>query len=446
MNVCNRSLGLFSRSIVQQQNYIVASKNSSIRFFTSSNNSSSFKLSSNSNDIVNNNSNNNICKSTIFMNNLGSNNKSFSSICKSKTLNTSLFIQNPQPYKRYSTSNSTTSATAIPVEQKQENQEQQQEQPPKGPTSEEISEILKKKPWWKRGFLDLIKFPITTYVSFTAVAGYIAACPVETFSLSTLAIVGLGTFICSASANIYNQEMEIKYDKMMPRTKYRPLITGEISRQTANRASYGLLVAGMLTLATVSPYSASLGASNILLYINYTAMKRESSFNTWVGAIVGAIPPLIGSFAATQTLEPIGALLFTYMFLWQIPHFLAIAEMIKTQYNHAGYKMLTITNPTRVKPVSLLHSLAGMLMPLGFYYYYPTLNISEFTLGAMSLNFLLFMLPLTFPNIFKGKSQKVIYGISLILLPLTLLIACILRQPYIYYYSDDDEEKEKLKN
>ncbi|KAF2070961.1 hypothetical protein CYY_007711 [Polysphondylium violaceum] len=439
MNLCNRSLGLFSRSIVQQHSsFIVANSASSCKLFTTS----TFNRYNSDNSSSNSNS-----KSNLFINNFSNSSISYGSTLykpHKETPYIPLFIQNKhQLYKRYNSSTSTNNATAttIPVEQQDTKKEQQQQE-----TKEEINEILKKKPWWKRGFFDLIKFPITTYVSFTAVAGYIAACPVETFSMSTLAIVGLGTFICSASANIYNQEMEIKYDKMMPRTKYRPLITGEISRQTANRASYGLLVAGMLTLATVSPYSASLGASNILLYINYTAMKRESSFNTWVGAIVGAIPPLIGSFAATQTLEPIGALLFTYMFLWQIPHFLAIAEMIKTQYNHAGYKMLTITNPTRVKPVSLLHSLAGMLMPLGFYLYYPTINISEVTLAAMSLNFLLFMLPLTFPNIFKGKSQKIIYGISLVLLPLTLLIACIFRQPYIYYYDDDEEDEKSLVN
>ncbi|KAL8816745.1 MAG: hypothetical protein Q9223_004298 [Gallowayella weberi] len=183
-------------------------------------------------------------------------------------------------------------------------------------------------------------------------------------SLSTMTLVFLtsGTALCSASANALNMIMEPEHDAKMSRTRNRPLVRGYIGRKgaLAFAAVAGVIGVGSLYYG-VNPTVSFLGGLNIFLYAGiYTPMKRISVLNTWVGAVVGGIPPLMGWAAAAgqsatgnvgwQELllsqDSIGGwLLAAFLYAWQFPHFNALSWTIRDEYKHAGYRMLAWVNP-----------------------------------------------------------------------------------------------------
>ena len=175
---------------------------------------------------------------------------------------------------------------------------------------------------------------------------------------------------------------EPKWDAMMSRTKNRPLVRGLISPRGA--LLFAICSATLGTAALyygVNPTVASLGAFNIFLYAGvYTPLKRISVLNTWVGALVGGIPPLMGwAAAAGQTAtgsgdwkelllgyENLGGwLLAALLVAWQFPHFMALSWTIRHEYKNAGYKMLSWTNPARNGRVALRYSLAMLPICVG---------------------------------------------------------------------------------
>ncbi|KAL8729205.1 MAG: hypothetical protein Q9181_005078 [Wetmoreana brouardii] len=186
----------------------------------------------------------------------------------------------------------------------------------------------------------------------------------ESPSLSTLTLVFLtaGTALSSASANALNMLMEPEYDAKMSRTRNRPVVRGYIKKRGALVFATIAGIAGVGSLFYgVNPTVAFLGGLNIFLYAGvYTPLKRLSVLNTWVGAVVGGIPPLMGwAAAAGQTAtgngewrelllseESIGGwLLATFLYAWQFPHFNALSWTIRDEYKHAGYRMLAWVNP-----------------------------------------------------------------------------------------------------
>ena len=200
-------------------------------------------------------------------------------------------------------------------------------------------------------------------------------------SLSALTLVFLtsGTALCCASANSLNMLMEPEYDAKMSRTRNRPLVRGLIGKKGALifAGVAGVLGFGGLWFG-VNPTVAFLGGLNIALYAGvYTPMKRISVVNTWVGALVGGIPPLMGWAAAAgqsathgggwQELllgeQNIGGwLLAGLLFAWQFPHFNALSWSIREEYKNAGYRMLCWTNTRMNGRVALRYSL--MLFPI----------------------------------------------------------------------------------
>ncbi|KAI1400255.1 mitochondria protoheme IX farnesyltransferase [Hypoxylon fuscum] len=234
--------------------------------------------------------------------------------------------------------------------------------------------------------LSLSKPRLTVLVVLTAMAPY-ALYPVPAFlspsigldtpSLSplTLTFLTTGTALCSASANALNMLYEPAWDGKMSRTRNRPLVRGLISERKALVFAILAAFAGVGSLYFgANPTVAFLGAANIALYAGvYTPMKRVSWLNTWVGAVVGGIPPLMGWAAAAGesatgdgsfrelllTPDAIGGwLLATLLFAWQFPHFMALSWPIREEYKAAGHKMLCWVNPARNARVALRYSLA----------------------------------------------------------------------------------------
>lgn len=243
-------------------------------------------------------------------------------------------------------------------------------------------------------FLSLSKPRLTVLVVLTAMAPY-ALYPVpemltptmtETPSLSPLTLLFLttGTALCSASANALNMLYEPSTDAMMTRTRNRPLVRHLVSPRVA--ALFAVLAGatgvGALFFG-VNPTVSFLGLSNIVLYAGiYTPLKAVTAFNTWVGAAVGAVPPLMGWAAAAGEAatrdgswrellfaadgSSIGGwLLAGLLFAWQFPHFMALSWSIRDEYRAAGLRMLAWTNPGRNARVALRYSVAFLPLCLG---------------------------------------------------------------------------------
>eukprot|EP00049_Salpingoeca_infusionum_P003490 m.66957 g.66957 ORF g.66957 m.66957 type:complete len:341 (-) comp12154_c0_seq1:621-1643(-) len=179
----------------------------------------------------------------------------------------------------------------------------------------------------------LTKLRLSGLVVLTMMNGY-ALAPVP-FDWATFGVASLGTALCVASANSFNQWIEVPYDSQMSRTMARPLVKGEMSPFHAFSVGVTTGALGVGILATmVNPLVAALGFGNILLYAGaYTPMKRLSIYNTWVGSLVGAIPPLMGWATGTGTLDPAAFVLAGILFAWQFPHFNALSWKLRPDYS-----------------------------------------------------------------------------------------------------------------
>lgn len=207
-------------------------------------------------------------------------------------------------------------------------------------------------------YKELSKAKLAGLVALTTMAGY-AMAP-GAIDVPALLCTTVGTGLCISSANAINQWIEIPYDAQMLRTRNRVL--GRRSLSPLHAFNFGVLsgTAGVTILATmVNPLTAILGASNIFLYtMIYTPMKRASIANTWAGAVVGAIPPMMGWTAVTNSLD-IGAwVLGAILYAWQFPHFNSLAWNLRADYSKAGYRMMAVTDPKLNARVSLRYSLA----------------------------------------------------------------------------------------
>jgi protoheme IX farnesyltransferase len=185
----------------------------------------------------------------------------------------------------------------------------------------------------------------------------------------------VGTALTAGAASALNQVLEGQYDAQMRRTAKRPVAAGRVSTAVATLFGVSTGLTGVAFLAlTVNLLTAGLGLATLLLYVLvYTPLKRVTTLNTLVGAVPGAIPPLMGFTAVTDSITPAAMGLFWILFVWQMPHFLAIAILCKDDYAAAGFKMLPCNDPalriTRgqillfnliLVPVSLLPSLQGI--------------------------------------------------------------------------------------
>ncbi len=186
----------------------------------------------------------------------------------------------------------------------------------------------------------LVKFKLTLMVVFTSMIAYLIAAG-SSFDWTTLALLGLGGFALSGAANGINQVLEQDFDKMMDRTKDRPLPAGRLRTSEAVLFSGLILVGGVICLAMINPLTAFIGMLSFMIYaFVYTPLKRFSTISVAVGAIPGALPVLIGVVAMEGQITVLGMTLFLVQFLWQFPHFWAIAYVSFDDYDRAGYKLL----------------------------------------------------------------------------------------------------------
>ncbi|XP_028674361.2 protoheme IX farnesyltransferase, mitochondrial [Erpetoichthys calabaricus] len=266
----------------------------------------------------------------------------------------------------------------------------------------------------------LSKIKLTALVVTTAAAGYIMA-PVP-FDLSVFLLTSVGTGLASCAANSINQYFEVPFDSNMNRTKKRPLVRGQLSPLHAVTFAGACTVPGIALLTFgVNPLTGALGAFNIFLYTCcYTPLKRLSIANTWVGALVGAIPPVMGWTAATGSLGAGALLMGAILYSWQFPHFNALSWNLREDYSRGGYRMMSVTHPALCKKVALRHSLAL----IGLSALAPALDVTTWTFPLISLpiNLYISYLSFQFYRDSDRKSARKLFFCSLWHLPMLLLL------------------------
>ncbi len=191
-------------------------------------------------------------------------------------------------------------------------------------------------------YLELSKSRIVFMVVITAASGFLfAAKHVDPLLLLHTLV---GTALVAAGTNALNQYVERDHDGKMHRTRTRPLPAGRITPRAAFLFSSGIAIIGTLYLGLlVNWLTAFLGAFTLTSYIFvYTPLKRVSTICTIIGAIPGAVPPLMGWTAATNALSLGGWIAFGILFLWQLPHFMAISWMYRDDYARGGFAMLSV--------------------------------------------------------------------------------------------------------
>lgn len=187
----------------------------------------------------------------------------------------------------------------------------------------------------------LTKMRLSSLVVFSAAIGYVIGSNGD-FSFNKLCWLVLGGFLVTGSSNAFNQIIEKDLDKLMDRTKNRPLPAGRMSVGEAMVAAILMGAAGILILwIFMNPKCGLLSALSLLIYtLLYTPSKRLTPFSVFIGAIPGAFPPLLGYVAARNEIGMEALLLYFLQFIWQFPHFWAIAWVMDEDYKKAGFKML----------------------------------------------------------------------------------------------------------
>jgi protoheme IX farnesyltransferase len=178
----------------------------------------------------------------------------------------------------------------------------------------------------------------------------------------------VGTALLAAGASVLNQYQERDLDALMERTRRRPLPAQRVRPEQALRVGVLLALAGLIVLVGwTTPLAALLGASTVAIYLGaYTPLKTRTTLNTVVGAVAGALPPLIGWSAATGELESPAWSLFLIQFLWQFPHFWAIAWLYRDDYARAGMRMVPVVDGNGYTTGRLLVNHCLVLVPASF--------------------------------------------------------------------------------
>jgi len=312
-------------------------------------------------------------------------------------------------------------------------------------------------------YFQLSKPRLSCLVMLSAICSY-ALSPLAA-SVPTLISLTVGTSLASASANAINMGREPEFDSKMQRTMKRPIVKGLLTSNQAYKFSAltGVIGCSILYFG-VNPTVASLGLANIVLYSwIYTSLKRKHILNTWVGALVGGIPPLMGWCASSSIWDPAAWCLAGLLYCWQFPHFNTLSHNIKEQYKSAGYVMTAWKNPMLNARVSLRYALLMLPLCVGLSYYgvcdwYYSIDSSLVNLWLSYWAFKFYWQQrINYKNV-NNKSfdmnqgvlnannfAKKCFWVSVLHLPLVLILAILHRKGRWDFLFDDEEDSQKLK-
>ena len=290
-------------------------------------------------------------------------------------------------------------------------------------TAEIIRETTKSEKGLLAVYADLVKARLTLLVLLTTLVGFYMGWrgPMD---YALLLHTMFGTALVAGGAAALNQLLEREHDAKMRRTASRPLPSGRLQPVTVMLFGGVCAVAGLAHLALlVNPLTSVLGAVTLVSYLFiYTPLKRVTWLNTAVGAVPGALPPLMGWAAARGDLSGGGWALFALLAFWQMPHFFAIAWIYKEEYAKAGFQMLPRVDPdgSRTAQQSVSHTLGLLpisLCPFLFHLAGPVYLVGAILLGGAYLWF-----AIQFARRLDVPSAKKLFIASILYLPLVLIV------------------------
>ncbi|RPG64386.1 MAG: protoheme IX farnesyltransferase [Flammeovirgaceae bacterium TMED290] len=267
-------------------------------------------------------------------------------------------------------------------------------------------------------FFEITKFRLSLLVALSSVFGFFIS--PNTVDINDVFILLVGGYLISSSSVINNQILEKDLDKMMNRTNKRPIPTGRISIYKSVIMSIFSMIIGLFLISFyLNIYSALLSFISLILYsFIYTPMKKIGPIAVFVGAIPGALPPLIGWVASTGQITLEAIIIFSIQFIWQFPHFWAIAWMYDDDYKKAGFKLLPNNGEKNLKTAVNIMIYTLFLIPLGLL---PTIfGITGIISGAVAVFFAIIFLAQTFKliNDYSRESAVKVMFSSFIYLPI----------------------------
>ncbi len=269
-----------------------------------------------------------------------------------------------------------------------------------------------------RDHLELSKPRITLLVALTAAAGFTLAAG-HGVDWTKLFWTAIGVALAAASTGCLNQALEADFDALMDRTKRRPLPSGRVRRGVAFVLGLAWGAVGLGLLAwKVNAASFGLTAFTLVSYLLvYTPMKRFSPWSLWVGAVPGALPPVIGWVAGAGPLDGRAAALFLLQFFWQLPHFLALAWIYREDYAKGGYRVWAVNDPSGVETAWQMGATSCALVLASLVPYAVGLAGPGYLVGAMALGGMVLIAGLKSIWDLGGRNARQVFLASLVYLP-----------------------------
>jgi protoheme IX farnesyltransferase len=268
-------------------------------------------------------------------------------------------------------------------------------------------------------YVALTKPRLNGLVVATSAAGYYLGAPAP-LDLARMAAAVAGTALVAAGAAALNQLYERDTDALMRRTRLRPLPDGRVPPAEARLFGIVLSVMGLVLLgAFVNLPATLLALATLVVYLAiYTPMKRRSPKATLVGAVPGALPPLIGWVASHGSIGAGGAALFLIVFLWQIPHFMAIAWLYRDDYGKAGFPLLPVVEPDGRRTGRQAVAYAAALVPASLIPVVIGLSGPVYAATALALGAALFWLSVRFATSRTDATARWLFLSSIAYLPI----------------------------
>jgi protoheme IX farnesyltransferase len=267
-------------------------------------------------------------------------------------------------------------------------------------------------------YVALAKPRLNLLVVVTSAAGYYLGSNASP-ALLPMAQVGLGTALVAGGAAALNQVSERDTDALMRRTRTRPLPDGRVTPVDARAFGLVLATAGLALLGFASLLAALLALATLVIYVAiYTPLKRRSSLATLVGAVPGALPPLIGWAAGHGAVSAGGWALFGIVFLWQIPHFMAIAWMYRDDFSRAGFPMLPVLEPDGRRTGRQAVLYAAALVPVSILPAFLGVAGRPYAWVALALGVALLSLSARFASARTDRAARALFYGTLVYLPL----------------------------
>ncbi len=264
-----------------------------------------------------------------------------------------------------------------------------------------------------RDYLELSKARIVLMVVITTAAGFVVAGP-SSFDFLLLFHTLIGTAFVAGGTNALNQYMERHLDALMARTRRRPLPDGRITERAALAFSVFISVFGVTYLAVLAnPLAAFLALTTLVTYLFvYTPLKRKTTLCTLIGSAPGAIPPMVGWAAAVGHLDPGAWVMFGVLFLWQMPHFLAIGWIYRKDYAKAGFTMLAIGDPEGDATARQAVFYSSLLIPVSLAGLFAGIGGAVYAVAATAASLAFVAAAVSFLKSREPKAAKVLFHVS----------------------------------